>query len=122
MGRLRTYLQVEHFRSEYVVVDDLDIEARLGRHEFEELGKLGPTDAIGAVDRQLAGDLPTLEGAGKGLAELPVVALLADLAVGLRGALGVDAAREVVELRRREDLVVDVLGAGGIKRVRKCAH
>ena len=116
MGISGAYLEVEHLGSEDVIVDDLDIEAGdvLG-NDLEHLGKLGPANAVGAVDLQLALDLSAPQGADKGVRELLVVAGLARLAVRLGSALGVDAARQVVELRSGVDLVVGVLDAGGVE-------
>lgn len=86
---------------------------------LEELDQLGTTDAVGAVNRQLAVNLAALQGLDESIGKLLVVAKLADLAVGLRSALGVDAAGEVVELGSGEDLVVGVFGVGGLERVGK---
>lgn len=113
-----TYVKVEDLRSQHIVVDDLDVEpSHILGDDLEKLSKLGTSHAVGTVDNQLALDLSAPQSADKGLGQLVVVASLADLAVGLGGALGVDTASQVVQLRGGEDLVVGVLDAGGLESI-----
>ncbi|KND90179.1 hypothetical protein TOPH_05174 [Tolypocladium ophioglossoides CBS 100239] len=114
LDKVGTALQVEDLGSEDIVVDNLDVETcgELGDH-LEHLRKLGPTHTICAVYRKLTLDLLASQRPHERVRELLVVASLAGLAVRLGGAFGVDATGQVVQLRRRQDLVVGVLGVGG---------
>lgn len=116
LDEVRPAVQVQHLRPEHVVVVHLDVQPRLRLRAvvvLEELAELGPAHAVGAVDRQGARHPPAPEGAPERLRELLVVPGLADLAVGLGRPFGVDGPRQVVQLRRGQDLVVDVGGVGG---------
>lgn len=85
----------------------MDIERLLlGGQELDELDQLGPTDAVGAVNGQAALGLLSLERRLEGGAKLLIVALLGGSPVGVLGALGVEAAHHVVQLRRRQEAIV----------------
>lgn len=117
-GVIPTYVKVEDLGSQHIVVDDLDVEtSHILRDDLEKLIQLGTSNAVGAVDNQLALDLSASQRADKGLGELVVVASLADLAVRLGSALGVDTASQVVQLGGGEDLVVGVLDTGGLQSI-----
>lgn len=122
-SQLGTHIEVEDLGAQDIVVDDLAVEAGhvLG-DDLEKLRELGTTNAVGAIDHQLALDLLAPESANEGVRELLVVASLADFAVGLGGALGVDAAGEVVELGGGKDPEVGVVDAGGREGVGEGHH
>lgn len=114
----QTYIEVEHLRTEHIVVDNLDIESRdiLGNN-VEELRELGTTNTIGAVNGQRALDLLAPQSTDKGLGHLLVVSSLANFSICLGCSFCVDASDEVVELRGREDLEVGLFGAGSNETV-----
>ena len=52
---MTTYIEVKYFRVDDVVIDNLDVQAsRLFGDVLQELVDLGPTNAIGAVNKELA--------------------------------------------------------------------
>jgi hypothetical protein len=104
-----TYVEVQNLLTKDVVVDHLNVDGAL-LDVLEQLRQLGTTDTVRAVDGERPVDLRAPEGLLEGVGHLLVVASLADLAVGLGGALGVCAADEIVELRGGQDLVVGSLG------------
>jgi hypothetical protein len=111
-----TYIQVQNFGTENVIIDNVDNEWDLVLWKIlQQFGQLGAADAVGTVDGQSSVDLATFERTDEGIGELLVVPGLADLTVGLGGVLGVDGSRQVVELGCGEDLVVDVLGGRGLE-------
>jgi hypothetical protein len=113
-----TYVEIKDLRTEDIVIDDPDIKASniLG-DDLKQFCQLGAANTICTVDRELALDLLSPQSTDKRLRQLLVVSGLADLAVGLGGTLGVDAAGQVVQLGRGEDLEVGVLGVGSLEGV-----
>ena len=112
------HVNVQALRLDDVVVDQVNVEGfLLGREVLDELGQFGATHAVGTVDRQAARGSLALEGRLEGLAELFVVALLGGCAIGVLGALRVQAAHHIVQLRSGEEAVVLDLGAGGLEAI-----
>jgi len=117
----QTYIKVENLRTKDVVIDDLDVDSALG-HDLEEIGELGTTNTVGAIHNKLTLRLSGSRSASKGLRHLLIVTLLANLAVGLGGAFGVDATGQVVKLGGGKNLVVGVVGVCGLESIGKSSN
>ena len=109
------HLMIQAVRAGDVVVDDLNIDAAVldTREVLDQLAKLRTANAICAIDDHgpLWSVIP--REPHKGRCQLVVVASIGRFTVGVRPALGVDAAHEVVQLRRRQEVVVCEVGLGG---------
>lgn len=99
-----------------VIIDDGNVKVGIGRggrgQVLDQLPQLGASNAIGAINGQAAAGLVVAHGLLVGRGQLLIVTLLGGLAVFILGALGVDAADEIVELRGSGELVVGVFGGG----------
>jgi len=117
---VKTYVKVENFGTKNIIVDNLDVEAGLILGDIlQKLSQLRTTDAIGAVNNEIALDTAAPQGTNKSLGQLLIVPSLADLTIREWGALGIGSTNQVVQLRGSQELVVDKLGVGSLQSIGK---
>lgn len=122
-GDYIAHVYVQALRLDDVVVNDKDLKTALILRwkVLDEFPELGSTNAIGAIHRQRALRLLAAQCSLESGAELLVVTLLGGCTVRILGALGVEAADHVMELRCGEKAVLLDLSLGGRKTVLEAA-
>lgn len=114
------YLEVQAVGVDHIVVDHLDVKARV--KVLHQLPQLGTSNTVGAVNSQIALNLDTAHDLLERLRKLLIVALLRGLAIFILCSKGVLAAHDVVELRSGHVLEIDEFDLGCSERSIKDAH
>lgn len=123
-GKSGVYLNIEHLRTGYVIVDNLDVHAafRRGWQVFHQLFQLWSTNAIGTIHGDTGRGFAIFHSLLEGGSKLLVVSLLRWLSIGRFAVLRVGTANNIVKLWRGEEAMICVFGSHSLETINDGCH